>query len=162
MGLQGAVLEHFYLRDDNPSTYNHGRGPKITAFTQESADVVRFAINRRSGFTTNLPNVASLVKPADVIPYRFGICPNADLTQESVRIIGHEWIAGTDDLRLFLADRVPDPLPVYPYGTMNLAPISDSALIKVWDRVLGQYTYLQTLAHSHNETTGRWAPDFTT
>ncbi len=162
MGLMSAAKEHHRLRDVDPVTFPHGWGPKLTGFTAEAADVMRFSVSRLSGFSTNLPNVGSLVKPDHVIPYGFGICPDFDLTQDSARIIGHEWVANTDDLRLFLADKVTDPLPVYPYGRANLAPISHTALIRVWDRVLGQYTYLQTLAHSYNESTGRWAPDFIT
>lgn len=159
MGLMGAAWQHHILRDDNPATYPHGWGPKITAFWQEGPAVVRFTIDRRSGFTTNLPNVGSLVKPTDSIPYGFGICPNGDITAASAQIIRHEWIG--DDLRLFLRDAVTDPVPVYPYGAVELAPINYSALIRVWDRVLGQYRFLQTLAHDYDAGTGRWSPNFT-
>jgi hypothetical protein len=162
MGLMGAAWMHHILRDDDPATYKHGWGPKVTAFTQEDARVVRMTISRLSGFSSNLPNVGSLVKPMDSVPYGFGICPGGDLTAASVGIRRHEWIEGTNDLRLFLAADVADPIPVYPYGPVPLAPISHSNLIRVWDRVLGQYRYLQTIAHSYDPVTGRWAPDFTT
>jgi hypothetical protein len=156
MGLQGAVLEHFYLRDDNATTWNHGRGPKITAFTQEAGDVVRFTINRHGGLPTPLPNVATLYRPADGVPLGFGVCPDNNLLAESVEIIGSEWTG--DDLRLFLRSSVTAPLPVYPYGTMNQAPISNSRIVRVFDRVLGDYLPLQTLAHTHSA--GTWAPDY--
>jgi hypothetical protein len=161
MGLMGAAWMHRILRDDNAATYKHGWGPKVTAFTQEAADVVRMTVSRFSGFTSNLPNVGSLVKPTDSIPYGFGICPYRSLTEDAVEIIGHEWIAGTDDLRLTLASNVPDPLPVFPYGAANLAPISHSNLIRVWDRVLGAYQYLQTIAHDYDDAAGTWSPNFT-
>lgn len=158
MGLIGAELEAAWLRDDNSATYPYSRGPKVTGMTIEDDDEIRLTIARAGGLTG--VNVGLLVKPVDSIPYGIAICPNGDLTAAPVEIKTHRWVG--DDLILKLASAVTDPIPVYPYGNNHYAPFNWSALIWAYERRLGQYQVLQTIAHTYDDATGKWTADFTT